>query len=154
MVASEPNIKSLSKNFRSYSVPAKKETVLEIPQEVIKLLKIKVTELKETFRTKEERAEKMISLLEQITWIHNPEPESLAIVQNVVIDAKMYIEHEIKFISAIKPLIVNGVVKKEYKTYIDLIDDMKEAVQDVESAFFSLPKDEAFYASLKELESL
>ena len=154
MIAVEPNIMSLSQNFRSYSVPVKKDYVLNVSHELIKVLKIKVNELKETLRNKEERAEKMISLLEQMTWVSKPDAESLAIVKEVVNDAKNYIQHEIEFTSFVKPLISKGLIKKEYDLYISLIDDLRETVQDVESVFFILSKDQEFNNSLIELESL
>ena len=89
-----------------------------------------------------------------MTWVKADDEESISIVKGVIGDAKSYVDVEVELISFLKPLMEKGVVRKEYELYASLIDDLKETIQDVESAFFALPKDEQFNASLKELEAL
>ncbi|MCF0056823.1 hypothetical protein [Dyadobacter sp. CY356] len=156
MVVSEPNIKNLSKSFLTYSIPTRSEKKKEesIPQELLKLLKVKVGELKDTIEMKEERIEKMISVLEKITWVTNPDAEEMQLIEGIVEDTKTYLNQEMKFVSTVKPLVLKGFAKKEFRSFLGSVDDLREALQDVQSVFYTLPNNKDFYESLKDLEDL
>ncbi|MCE7044552.1 hypothetical protein [Dyadobacter sp. CY312] len=155
MVATEPNIKTLSKSFLTYSFPKnekRKEAV--VPNDLIQQLTIRVNQLSEALKSKQERMEKMISILEQITWVSNPDAEAMNLIEGIVKDTIAYLDIEESFISEVKPLAAKGYVKKEFNSFIGAYDDLKEALLDIKSVFYTLPEDKEFYAAFKKLEGL
>ena len=156
MVSAEPNIKVLSKSFLAYSLPNKsaKEKEVITPHDLIRQLTVRVKQLGEALTSKEERIEKMISILEKITWIANPDAEAMQLIEGIVKDTITYLSQEESFIAEVKPLVAQGYVKKEFKSFLGAYDDLKEALLDIKSVFYTLPEDNEFYAAFKKLEGL
>ena len=156
MVSAEPNIKVLSKSFLGYSLPNKstKKKEVIISHDLIRQLTVGVKQLTEALTLKEERIEKMISILEKITWITNPDAEAMELIEGIVKDTLAYLSQEESFIAEVKPLVAQGYVKKEFKSFLGAYDDLKEALLDIKSVFYTLPEDKEFYAAFKKLDDL
>jgi hypothetical protein len=156
MVVTQPNIKTLSKSFSAFSLPKKgeKQAEVAVPHDLIRQLAERAKQLGEALATKEERIEKMISILEKITWIANPDAEAMQLIGGIVNDTITYLNQEESFIAEVKPLVAQGYVKKEFKSFLGAYDDLKEALLDIKSVFYTLPEDKAFYEAFKKLEGL
>ena len=154
MVAVEQNIKSISQHFRAYSMPVKGSQEVGSLPELSKQLVVRIKDLKVSMKDKEVQAEIMIDLLEKSTWGKIDDAESLILVKSIITDARIYLDQEKQFLSEIKPIVNHGITRGEYSRYAGVIDDLEEAIYDINSSFFTLPNNEEFNDSINQLKLL
>ena len=152
MVVCESNIEKINETFsqlKSISFTEKKNAVHS--EEMVNKFLDKILELKNIIQQKSQDIAKINKKLEEITWFTDLDEECLMKVNEIISLCNDLHSSLIKFYIALNPFIKKGIAKAEIKDLKEVISDLKESTQDVESRFFFLPNMPMFIETTKEL---
>jgi flagellin-specific chaperone FliS len=109
---------------------------------------------KQDIQEQNSRLEKIISSIEELTWIVDYNDSDLEKLKSLILSCKgLYTDLVTHYVRMNKPNIIK-LAKQEIKTYKMLVDGFKEAYQDVNSKFFILPNIQDFKDAESGLESI
>jgi antitoxin component YwqK of YwqJK toxin-antitoxin module len=100
---------------------------------------------------KSDKIEKIVVMLEGITWYKNIDEEGLKLINEIISLSKDLHSTLIRFYVDLNYFAKKNIAKEEIKNLKKAIDDLKEITQDLESVFFYLPQMPQFVESTKQL---
>ena len=155
MTLCERNIEKINNAFNVVSdalFQEKREHLSK--QQVIDSFLDRILDLKEKLTTKSKKIEKIVVMLEGITWYNNVDEEGLKLINEIISLSKDLHSTLIRFYVDLNYFIKENIAKEEIKNLKVAIDDLKEIIQDLESVFFYLPQMPQFVESTKQLSLL
>lgn len=155
MTLCETNIEKINNAFNVVSDASFQEKREHLSkQQVIDSFLDRILDLKEKLTTKSKKIEKIVVMLEGITWYNNVDEEGLKLINEIISLSKDLHSTLIRFYVDLNYFIKKNVAKEEIKNLKIAIDDLKEITQDLESVFFYLPQMPQFVESTKQLSLL
>lgn len=151
----ESNIEKISKTFnsvRDISFYEKKEIIAE--QYMIDRFLDRILELKEVLKVKTDRTEEITVSLEEITWFKGLDETCLKMVNEIISLAKDLHSSLHQMYLSLNIFIRKGIAIEEIAHFKDVVDDLKETCEDLESVFFYLPQNELFKVANRDLSML
>ena len=145
-------IKDTFSCVRTFSFDEKKSSFLD--ENKVNALLDTILDFKKTLQEKSERIYNICSRIEKLTWISDPNEESLMLINDLISAAKDLHSSLIRQYVLMNDLRKKGVAKEEIKDFKNSIDELKEIFSDLESVFFFLPKTPDFNEVTKELSIL
>ena len=152
MVAIESNIEKINDTFRqvkSISFNEKKNALHS--EQIVNTFLDKILELKRILDKKTQNITKLNTQLEELTWFSDLDDECLMKINEIISLCNDLHSSLLKYYVGLNPFIKKGIAKAEIKELKDVIADLKEITQDVESRFFFLPQLPLFTETTKEL---
>lgn len=134
------------------SYQTKKEDIYS--EESINVFLDTILEFKKGINDKTNRINHLVDSMEELTWFDTPVEDDLKLLNNLIAICKDFRISLIKSYLSFSGIRQRGVAKEEIKAYKRAADDLKEMYEDLESAFFILPKDPLFVKANKELKSI
>ena len=155
MTLCETNIEKINNAFNVISDASFQEKREHLSkQQVIDSFLDRILDLKEKLTTKSKKIEKIVVMLEGITWYNNVDEEGLKLINEIISLSKDLHSTLIRFYIDLNYFIKKNIAKEEIKNLKIAIDDLKEITQDLESVFFYLPQMPQFVESTKQLSLL
>lgn len=155
MTLCETNIEKINNAFNVISDASFQEKREHLSkQQVIDSFLDRILDLKEKLTTKSRKIEKIVVMLEGITWYNNVDEEGLKLINEIISLSKDLHSTLIRFYIDLNYFIKKNIAKEEIKNLKIAIDDLKEITQDLESVFFYLPQMPQFVESTKQLSLL
>jgi hypothetical protein len=155
MTLCETNIEKINNAFNVISDASFQEKREHLSkQQVIDSFLDRILDLKEKLTTKSKKIEKIVVMLEGITWYNNVDEEGLKLINEIISLSKDLHSTLIRFYVDLNYFIKKNIAKEEIKNLKIAIDDLKEITQDLESVFFYLPQMPQFVESTKQLSLL
>lgn len=128
------------------------EKKLSIPtEEEVNQFLDKILELQQLLNGKSEKINKINGLLEKVTWLNGLDEDSLKQLNVLIAMAKDFHSTLIRHYAQLNFLRKKGIAKKAIQDFKMSIDNLKDAVADLDSVFFSLPSMPDFDNITKEL---
>lgn len=152
MVAIESNIEKINDTFsqvKSISFNEKKNALHS--EQIVNTFLDKILELKRILDKKTQNITKLNTQLEELTWFSDLDDECLMKINEIISLCNDLHSSLLKYYVGLNPFIKKGIAKAEIKELKDVIADLKEITQDVESRFFFLPQSPLFTETTKEL---
>ena len=152
MVAIESNIEKINDTFsqvKSISFNEKKNALHS--EQIVNTFLDKILELKRILDKKTQNITKLNTQLEELTWFSDLDDECLMKINEIISLCNDLHSSLLKYYVGLNPFIKKGIAKAEIKELKEVIADLKEITQDVESRFFFLPQSPLFTETTKEL---
>ena len=152
MVAIESNIEKINDTFsqvKSISFNEKKNALHS--EQIVNTFLDKILELKRILDKKTQNITKLNTQLEELTWFSDLDDECLMKINEIISLCNDLHTSLLKYSVGLNPFIKKGIAKAEIKELKEVIADLKEITQDVESRFFFLPQSPLFTETTKEL---
>lgn len=152
MVAIESNIEKINDTFsqvKSISFNEKKNALHS--EQIVNTFLDKILELKRILDKKTQNITKLNTQLEELTWFSDLDDEYLMKINEIISLCNDLHSSLLKYYVGLNPFIKKGIAKAEIKELKEVIADLKEITQDVESRFFFLPQSPLFTETTKEL---
>jgi hypothetical protein len=134
---------------RNFSFEEKKQAVYDESQ--INLFLDAILDFKKMISDKTARIEEIIEKSEKITWLNDPEKDSLMLINDLVAALKDVHSSLMRQYTSLNLIRSKNIIIEEIKSFKSAIDDLRDVYSDLESRFFYLPKIEAFEETTKEL---
>lgn len=151
MVAIESNIEKINDTFsqvKSISFNEKKNALHS--EQIVNTFLDKILELKRILDKKTQNITKLNTQLEELTWFSDLDDEYLMKINEIISLCNDLHSSLLKYYVGLNPFIKKGIAKAEIKELKEVIADLKEITQDVESRFFFLPQSPLFTETTKE----
>ena len=151
MVAIESNIEKINDTFsqvKSISFNEKKNALHS--EQIVNTFLDKILELKRILDKKTQNITKLNTQLEELTWFSDLDDECLMKINEIISLCNDLHSSLLKYYVGLNPFIKKGIAKAEIKELKEVIADLKEITQDVESRFFFLPQSPLFTETTKE----
>jgi hypothetical protein len=110
-----------------------------------------ILDFKENLNEKTDRIQKLVNILEEITWFKVIDDECLMLLNDLIAQSKDLHSSLIRHYALSLQFKQKGIAKKEIINYKTAIDDFKESFSDLESVFFFLPDMPEFKETTREL---
>jgi hypothetical protein len=149
MMPSHLSFHTLSRNIRPYSHKADKNFA-STPKNVriAEHLASKVMQVQ--LQEKVKSIERLIGFLEDITWLDIPDDQTRNSIIDLIQIAKLYYEEEQEYGASLHA----DQNSEDMIEFLLALDDLKETIQDVESAIITLPKLDGYNEIFDELSRL
>jgi hypothetical protein len=132
---------------------SEKQSKIPTEEEVNNFLD-KVLGLQNLLNKKSEKIGEVNEKLETITWLNNIDENSLRQINILIGVAKDLHSVLVRQFINLNILRKKGIAKDAIKKFKSTIDNLKDIIADLESAFFSLPQIPGFVETTKELSLL
>lgn len=110
-----------------------------------------VLDLKAHLAEKTTSVENIVEKTERVTWLNNVDEASLMVINDLIAALKDLRSSLIRQYIVLDAIRKKGVAKDEIKAFKNVIDDVKESYEDLESVFFYLPSQPKFVETTKKL---
>lgn len=134
---------------RSFSFKEKKESAMN--EEMVNAFLDAILDFKSNMQEKAGKIAYIAERMESLTWITNPDEDSLMMLNDLISGAKDVHSSLIRQYVSLNPVRKKGIAQKEINSFKQSIDDLKEACEDLESVFFFLPEIPEFVETTKQL---
>lgn len=148
----KPHLTEAFQEVRLFSFWEKQNAVIEEPQ--VNLFLDAILEFKTLFSAKANKIEKIIEQAEAITWLNNPDNESLMLINDLISALKDLHSSLQRQFKSLFPIKEKAIAMEEIDRFKFAIDDLNEVTNDLESRFFHLPAMEEFESITHELSAL
>jgi len=136
-------------NVRSISFNEKRSSFLD--EDAINSFLDRILVFKNELNAKTERIIDINNKLENITWYSDLNDDSLMLLNDLISVAKDLHSSLVRQYVKLSFIKNKGVAKSEIKDFKRTIDELREAYNDLDSVFFSLPEMPEFIETTKKL---
>jgi uncharacterized phage infection (PIP) family protein YhgE len=134
---------------RSFSYREKKNPL--ISEDVTNSFLDAILVFKTKIKGKAETISSITKKMDKLTWLTNPDDESLMLLNDLISSAKDLYSSLIRQYVYLSAMRKKGIAKEEIKCFKNTIDELKESIEDLESVFFFLPEMPEFVETTKQL---
>lgn len=149
MMPSHSSFHTLSRNIRPYSHKADKDFAAN-PKSVQNVEHLALKGAQVQLREKVKSIERLIGFLEDITWLEIPDDQTRNSIVDLIQIAKLYYKEEQEYGASLHA----DQKREDLEEFLLALDDLKETIQDVESAVITLPKLDGYNEIFDELSRL
>ena len=149
MMSPHSSFHTLSRNIRPYLHKADKSHFTN-PKNVTNSENSALKDLKVQLTDKTKSITKLVGFLEDVTWLDIPDDQTRNAIVDLIQIAKLYHKEEQAYGASLHYARRN----KELEEFFLALDDLKETIQDVESAIITLPKLDGYNEIFDELSRL
>ncbi|MDX9847416.1 MAG: hypothetical protein RBT74_10590 [Tenuifilaceae bacterium] len=135
-------IKETVSNVRSFSFDEKKSPLNS--DERINVLLDSINGFKDLLKSKTQKINNINIRLQEITWFNNLDDDCLRLLNDIISAGKDLHSSLIRQYVKMGSLRKKGIAKEEIRSLKLAIDDLGEAIEDLDSVFFYLPNSPNF----------
>lgn len=110
-----------------------------------------ILSFKEKLKLRTDELDKINESIEKVTWFQDITNEDLKLINDLISAAKDLHSSLIRQYVVMTSIKAKGIAKKEIKDYKNILDDLRELTEDLESVFFHLPEMPDFQETTKQL---
>jgi ABC-type transporter Mla subunit MlaD len=135
-------IKETVSSVRSFSFDEKNSPLNS--EERINTFLDSINEFKDILKDKTQKINKINTRLQEITWFNNLDDDCLRLLNDIISAGKDLHSSLVRQYAKMGNLRKKGIAKEEIRFLKLAIDDLKEAIEDLDSVFFYLPNSPNF----------
>lgn len=154
MIATKPNIHRLTQGLRkAVSTPATVKGAKD-QKDLVSSISLAINKLQDSLTRKTSSAKTVSTYLAELTWVDITDEKTKETIVGLLDSSQVWYNLEREYIETVQQIINNGIATKEFEAYKEAIEDLGEAITDLQSAVITLPSSKEFNDAMEELSNL